>query len=202
MQQYFVTGIGTDVGKTVVSAILAQALHATYWKPAQAGDLHALDSVKVNALTDDKVQIYPEKFLLNTPASPHYAAAIDGIDIQITDFELPTIDGNLIIEGAGGVLVPINEAGDTYLDIMFQLQLPIILVSRHYLGSINHTLLSVEAIKQKGLTLVGIVFVGDENQATESIILKKTGLKQIARIPIASELTKEFIQEQANLIQL
>ena len=107
-KQFFITGIGTNVGKTIVSAIVAESLAATYWKPIQAGDLEYSDSIKVNTLTSDQVQVLPEKFRLNTPASPHFAAEIDGVDIQKSDFILPTVEGNLIVEGAGGLMVPIN----------------------------------------------------------------------------------------------
>ena len=201
-KQFFITGIGTNVGKTIVSAIVAESLAATYWKPIQAGDLEYSDSIKVNTLTSDQVQVLPEKFRLNTPASPHFAAEIDGVDIQKSDFILPTVEGNLIVEGAGGLMVPINNEGDLYIDLIQQFQLPVILVSMHYLGSINHTLLSIEALKSRKIPIEGIVFVGDENPATEKIILYKTNLNVIGRIPLADRIDAEFIQYQAKKINI
>lgn len=201
-QQYIVTGIGTDVGKTVVSAILSEALKATYWKPIQAGDLDNSDSIKVNKWTTDNVNVLEERFRLNSPMSPHAAAAIDGIEIQIRDIQKPVIEGNLIIEGAGGIMVPINEKGDTYLDVFEELKLPVIIISKNYLGSINHTLMTIEMIQSRGIEIKGIIFSGISNEATESIILSKTKLKCLARIPEATEVNAEFIQTQAKQIAL
>ena len=201
-QQYIVTGIGTDVGKTVVSAILSEALKATYWKPIQAGDLDNSDSIKVNKWTTDNVNVLEERFRLNSPMSPHAAAAIDGIEIQIRDIQKPAIEGNLIIEGAGGIMVPINEKGDTYLDVFEELKLPVIIISKNYLGSINHTLMTIEMIQSRGIEIKGIIFSGISNEATESIILSKTKLKCLARIPEATEVNAEFIQTQAKQIAL
>ena len=192
-----VTGIGTDVGKTVVSAILAEALKASYWKPVQAGDLDQGDALTVNQLTDN-VKIIPEAFRLTQPMSPHAAARRDGVKIHVYDLDYPSIDGNLVIEGAGGLMVPINSDGLTYLDVFKAWKIPIVVVSKHYLGSINHTLLTVEALKSVELEIIGIVFVGEENVDTESIILKKTGLKMIMRVPWTDQLDKKFIAEQAD----
>lgn len=200
-KSYFITGIGTDVGKTVVSAILSEALEATYWKPVQAGDLHFSDTLKIKAYCSEKVRFLPERYILNTPASPHYAAKLDGIEIQLSDFELPKIDGNLLVEGAGGLLVPINEKGLLYIDLIQHFNLPIILVSRHYLGSINHTLLSLEALKNRNIQVEIIVFVGDENAATESIILSHYQIQKVIHIPLAEEVNGEFVRNQAKIIQ-
>lgn len=202
VQQYIVTGIGTDVGKTVISAILSEALKANYWKPIQAGDLDNSDSIKVNNWTTDKVTVLEEKFRLNSPMSPHAAAAIDGVEIQITDIQKPELEGNLILEGAGGIMVPINEKGDTYLDVFEQLNLPIIIVSRNYLGSINHSLMTIEMIQNRGIEIKGVIFSGPSNEATENIILSKTKTKCLARIPEANEVNKAFIQAQAKRIAL
>lgn len=200
-KSYFVTGIGTDVGKTVVSAILSEALLATYWKPVQAGDLDFSDTLKIKTYCSEKVSFLQEKYRLNTPASPHYAAKLDGIEIELSDFELPKVDGNLLVEGAGGLLVPINEKGLLYIDLIQHFNLPIILVSRHYLGSINHTLLSLEALKNRNLQVEIIVFVGDENPATESIILGHYPIQKVIRIPLAEEVNSEFVRNQAKIIQ-
>jgi len=198
-QQYFITGIGTDVGKTIVSAIVAEALNATYWKPIQAGDLHQLDSGTVSSLTEN-VTILPEGITLSQPLSPHAAARIDGVKIELDNFNLPKVEGNFIVEGAGGLMVPINDDGLMIIDLIEKFDLPVILVSRHYLGSINHSILSAQALQNKGIEIAGFIFVGEENKEIESIILKITGLSVIARIPEAVELCKEFILEQSEFI--
>ena len=177
----FITGIGTDVGKTVAAAIITQALEADYWKPIQAGDLDNSDSHKVKAyVSNQKTVFHPNSYALHTPASPHYAAEIDGIIIDATQIKEPVTENHLVIEGAGGILVPLNTT-NTIADLI-QPDYKVIVVSRHYLGSINHTLLTIEALQNRNITVAGIVFSGDENQATESIILSKTGVKCIGRI--------------------
>lgn len=198
---YFITGIGTDVGKTVVSSIFAQALKATYWKPVQAGDLEFSDSMKVQINCTDEVTFLPERYRLKTAASPHLAAQIDGVEIQINDFQVPDVDTNLLIEGAGGLFVPLNDAGLLYIDLIQKFNLPVILVSRHYLGSINHTLLSLEALKYRNIDVEIIVFVGDENPATESVILNHYPVQKVIRIPMTDEVNREFIRNQAIEIQ-
>jgi len=199
--KFIISGIGTDVGKTVASAIIAQALDATYWKPVQAGDLHFTDSMKVDQWTDDKVAVLAERYRLNEPMSPHAAAEIDGVNIQAGDFEIPTTSGNLIIEGAGGLMVPVNANGLIYIDLFQNWNIPVILISRHYLGSINHTLLSVEALRSRNIPIQGIVYVGDENTHTESIIAKITGLTVIGRIPLVNDVNASFIKEQAAIFK-
>lgn len=196
MKQYVISGIGTGVGKTVVSAIVSEALKATYWKPIQAGDLDNSDSIKIERLTSN-VQVIPEIFQLSEPMSPHAAAEIDGVNIAITNFNLPKVDTNFVIEGAGGILVPINNSGLTYADVFKFWQIPIIIVSRHYLGSINHSLLTAEVLKNREIKIAGWLFVGEENKATESIIIQNSGVKMIARIPEVEQVTREFIAEQA-----
>jgi dethiobiotin synthetase len=177
----FITGIGTDVGKTVASAIVTEALEADYWKPIQAGDLDASDTHKVKSrISNKKSQFHSNAYALNTPASPHYAASIDGVVIDLKNIKEPKTDNHLVIEGAGGVLVPLNDT-DCVIDLI-QKEYKVILVSRHYLGSINHTLMTFEALKSRGIAIAGIIFSGDENKATEEIILKKTGIKFIGRI--------------------
>lgn len=199
MKQYVISGIGTGVGKTVVSAIVSEALKATYWKPIQAGDLDNSDALKVAEFTS-KVKVLNELFQLTEPMSPHAAAEIDGINIQLQDFELPQVDSNLIIEGAGGLLVPINNEGLTYADVFKSWNIPVIIVSRHYLGSINHSLLTAEVLTKRGIAIAGWIFVGEENKATEEIILQNSGVQMIARIPEVEIVTKEFITEQAQKI--
>ena len=177
----FITGIGTDVGKTIASAIVVEALEADYWKPIQAGDLDHSDSHKVKAqVSNDKTVFHPNAYALNTPASPHYAAAIDNTTIDLKQIKEPKSTNNLVIEGAGGVLVPLNDT-DYVIDLI-QKDYKVIVVSRHYLGSINHTLLTIEALQNRKIKVAGIIFSGDENKATEEIILKKSGAKFIGRI--------------------
>ena len=199
-QRFTVTGIGTDVGKTVVSAILAESLQANYWKPVQAGDLDNSDSIKVERYTSN-VNLLPEKFKLTEPMSPHAAARIDGVQIAKEDLNLPAVSGNLIVEGAGGLLVPFNDDGLLFADLLEYWGLPTIVVSRHYLGSINHTLLTMETLKKRGVEVAGIIFVGNENNETEQVIKSVTGVKVLGRIPIAKELNDKFIQEQAKQFQ-
>lgn len=177
----FITGIGTDVGKTVASAIVTQALEADYWKPVQAGDLDHSDAHKVKAqISNPKSYFHPNAYALQTPASPHWAAALDGIVIDLKKVTEPKTDNHLVVEGAGGVLVPLNDT-DCVIDLI-QPDYKVIVVSRHYLGSINHTLLTIEALQNRNIKVAGIIFSGDENQATETIILNKTGVKFIGRI--------------------
>ena len=145
-QKYVITGIGTDVGKTVVSAIISEALEAHYWKPIQAGDLDNSDSLKIAEYTE-KVKVLAEGYRLSQPMSPHAAAEIDGVEIQRSDLKLPEVSGNLIVEGAGGLMVPVNNDGLTFADLIEDWNLPTIVVSRHYLGSINHSLLTAEVLK-------------------------------------------------------
>jgi dethiobiotin synthetase len=193
----FVTGIGTDVGKTVASTILTQALEADYWKPVQAGDLDNSDSHKVKSqISNSKSQIFENSYKLNTPASPHLAAAIDGITIDLKKIIEPKTKNNLVIEGAGGVLVPLNNE-DCIIDLI-QKDYKVIIVSRHYLGSINHTLLTFEALKSRKIEVSGIIFSGDENKATEEIILSKTKAKFIGRINNEPYFDQNVIQYYAD----
>lgn len=200
-KQYTIAGIGTDVGKTVVSAILAEALAATYLKPIQAGDLSNSDSVKVRSWCSEAVTVLPELCCLEHPMSPHAAAEREGVTLDLDALSLSIPDGNFILEGAGGVLVPINYKGETVLDIYKKVNLPVIVVSRHYLGSINHTLLTINEIKRTGLTIKGIVFVGPENKATEDVIKTYTGVTILGRIPIVEEVNVAFIHQQAELLK-
>ena len=200
-KQFIITGIGTDIGKTVVSAIIAQSLDAFYWKPIQAGELENSDSIKVQNWTTDSVTILPEVFQLSQPMSPHAAAEIDGVEITNEALQLPLVERNLVVEGAGGLLVPLNNKRLLLIDLFKEWNLPVIVVSRHYVGSINHTLLTVEALKNRKINIEGIVFVGDENKATESFILTYSNLKMIARIPLTNEVNRAFIQNQASILK-
>lgn len=196
----FVTGISTDVGKTIVSAIVTEALEADYWKPIQAGDLENSDSAKIKAkITNTKSKIFENSYQLNTPASPHWAAQIDGIVIDLKQIKEPETANHLVIEGAGGILVPLNDE-DCIIDLI-QPDYKVIVVSRHYLGSINHTLLTIEAIRNRNLEVAGIIFSGSENKATEDLILKKTKVKRIGRIDEEPYFDQNVIREYANLFR-
>jgi dethiobiotin synthetase len=200
-RSFFVTGIDTNIGKTVVSAILVEALQADYWKPIQSGDLHYTDTDKVKELVNGKTILHPEAYRLNNPLSPHVSAKLDNISISLASFQLPETTNNLIVEGAGGLLVPINEDGDYLSDLILQLGMEVLLVSKNYLGSINHTLLSIEYLKSKSISVKGIVIVGEKNESSESIITKNTGVKILHHVPLADSVTREFIKEQAELLR-
>jgi dethiobiotin synthetase len=196
----FITGISTDVGKTIASSIIVEALQADYWKPIQAGDLDRSDSHKVKAyVSNPKSQFHPNAYALNTPASPHLAATIDGVTIDLKQIKEPKTDNHLVIEGAGGIFVPLNDI-DCVVDLI-QPDYKVIVVSRHYLGSINHTLLTIEALRHRKIAIGGIIFSGDENTATESIILNKTGIKCIGRIEQEPYFDQNVIKEYADLFQ-
>lgn len=196
----FITGISTDVGKTITSAIIVEALEADYWKPIQAGDLDNSDSHKVKSqISNSKSQFFSNSYALNTPASPHLAAEIDGITIDFKNIIEPKTENHLVIEGAGGIFVPLNE-NDTIIDLI-QPDYKIIVVSRHYLGSINHTLLTIEAIRNRGFEVAGIIFSGSENKSTESLILNKTGIKSIGRIEEEPYFDQNVIREYADLFR-
>ncbi|MEO9531145.1 MAG: dethiobiotin synthase [Crocinitomicaceae bacterium] len=202
-RRIFISGIGTEVGKTFCSAIVVEALKADYWKPVQAGELDDLDSLWVrDFISNDESKFHTERFLLSEPMSPHAAAKIDGIEMQIADFKVPKTTNDLIIEGAGGLMVPINEKGDMIVDLIPQVADETILISKNYLGSINHTLLSVELLKSRGIKITGIIFNGDPNPATEEIILATTGLKCLGKVPLADSDIKEFVKEQAGKLAI
>ena len=192
--QFFVTGIGTEIGKTIVSSILTEYLQADYWKPVQSGDLHLTDTMKVQALVSNtKSYFHPERHRLNAPLSPHAAAALDGVQIQLSDFTLPQTSNHLIVEGAGGLMVPLNDQ-DLMIDLIKQLGIPVILVSRNYLGSINHTVLSIEALQRRDIPIAGIVINGEPNPATETFIESRSALPILFRVGQFSEISKEEIQ--------
>lgn len=198
--KYFITGIGTDVGKTIASAIITEALEADYWKPIQAGDLDNSDSHKVKKyISNAKTTFHNNSYALNTPASPHLAANIDNVVINVENIKVPKTKNNLVIEGAGGLFVPLNEK-DTIVDLI-QPDYKVIVVSRHYLGSINHTLLTIEALKNRNISIAGIIFNGDENSATEEIILSKTNCKFLGRIENEPYFDQNVVKYYADLFR-
>jgi len=200
MNTYFITGISTDVGKTVASAIITEALEADYWKPVQAGELENCDTKKVQKLvSNSKSKFYPNSYALQTPMSPHAAAEIDNISIDIKKITAPKTNNYLVIEGAGGLLVPLNNK-HTILDIV-KPSYKVIVVSRHYLGSINHTLLTVNLLKEKGFD-VSIIFSGNEHKSTEAIIKKTTNVPVIGRIDEEPYFDKNVVKEYANTFKI
>ena len=195
MKRFFITGISTEVGKTVVAAIVTEALQADYWKPVQAGDLEDSDSHKVAALiSNEKSLIHKNSYALSYPMSPHAAAALDGIQIDLSKIQMPKTNNHLVIEGAGGLLVPLNQS-HTILDLIDP-SYKVIVVSRHYLGSINHSLLTIERLQKSGLD-TSVIFNGSENEATESVIANMTGVKVLGRIEDEEVIDKSVIKRYA-----
>ncbi|WP_299766917.1 dethiobiotin synthase [uncultured Dokdonia sp.] len=200
MSTYFITGISTEVGKTIASAIVTEALEADYWKPVQAGELDYSDTHKIKYLVSNGIsQYHDNSFALHTPMSPHAAAEIDGVKITMPKIKRPKTSNNLVIEGAGGLLVPLNDI-DTIIDLI-QPTDKVIVVSRHYLGSINHTLLTIEALKSRNLTIAGIIFSGEEHPTTEAIITKMTKVPIIGRIEEEPYFDERVVSEYASLFK-
>ncbi|KYG75760.1 MULTISPECIES: dethiobiotin synthase [Roseivirga] len=197
---YFVTAIGTDSGKTLVSSILVEALKADYWKPIQAG--FPTDTEEVKKLVSNSItQFHPETHQLKLPASPHAAARFEHLHIQLDDFVEPETTNEIVVEGAGGVLVPINQE-DFVIDIAKELEMEIILVANLYLGSINHTLLTVDYLKRNNFNVKGIIFNGDGNPESEQIILKHSGYRPLLHLPKLGKVTPEVIQYWADQLML
>ncbi|MGC1471431.1 MAG: dethiobiotin synthase [Psychroserpens sp.] len=195
MNTYFITGIGTDVGKTIASAIITEALKADYWKPIQAGDLDQGDADKVKGLVSNTTTTFHKNsYALKTPMSPHAAATIDGITIDLKQIKPPKTKNNLVIEGAGGLLVPLNSQ-QTILDLI-KPNYKVIVVSRHYLGSINHTLLTLKLLQEKGFD-VALIFSGNKHETTEDIITNMTNVKAIGRIDEEPYFDKNVVLEYA-----
>ena len=181
-QTIAIAGIHTGIGKTVASAVLAVALDADYWKPVQAGTDETDSALLRQWIRGSNGRVHPEAHILTQPLSPHAAAAIDGVSVDLSRLIPPETDNLLLIETAGGLLSPMNDTA-TMADFIQHFQLPTILVTRHYLGSINHTLLTAEVLRSRGIEVLGLVINGPENRASEQFILDYTSLKTIARIP-------------------
>jgi dethiobiotin synthetase len=192
----FITGIGTGIGKTIVSAILVESLQADYWKPIQSGDLDNSDTLKVKSLVSNTISVFhPEAYQLTQPYSPHKSAAIDGITIDPKNIVIPPTINQLIIEGAGGLMVPLND-DFLMIDLIQQFNAEVILVVKHYLGSINHTLLSLEALKHRNISIKAIIFNGENDKDSESVIKNYAGKVIIKTIPELKELTTTEITRQ------
>ena len=189
-----VTGTDTGIGKTVFAAALAGALGAYYWKPIQAGLLEETDRqavLRLSGLSEER--LLPEAYRLKTPASPHLAAENDGITIDPQALDLPNTEGPLVVEGAGGLLVPLTRE-IAYIDVIARWRAPVVLCARTTLGTINHSLLSTEALRTRGVPLLGIVFIGDENAETERIIVEMGRVRRLGRLPYLAQLTGNVLR--------
>ncbi len=196
MRKIFITGIGTDVGKTVVAAIVTEALQADYWKPVQAGDLEFSDTDRVRSwVSNSRSVFHPNSYALETPMSPHAAADIDGIRIELGNILPPSTENDLVIEGAGGLLVPLNEK-DTILDLIPE-DCEIIVVSRNYLGSINHTLLTLETLRSRGRKVSGIVFNGEAVPSTEKIVETLGEVPILGRVDWEEHIDAQVVSKYA-----
>ena len=185
---FVVTGTDTGVGKTVFSAALAGSLGAFYWKPVQAGLDEGSDRDTVARLSGlSEGRILPEAYRLTTPCSPHRAAEIDGIVIEPERLQLPEVAGPLIVEGAGGVAVPLR-ADYLYLDLFADWGVPVVIVARTALGTINHSLLTIEALQSRGIAIHGIAFVGEPHQDSEAIVCRIGGVRRLGRLPLLPDL--------------
>lgn len=192
-----VAGIGTEVGKTVISAILVEALKADYWKPVQAGELSCSDTDKVRQwIGGPENRYHPEGYRLQLPMSPHAAAAREGIEIDPSRLVLPETQNPLVIELAGGLMVPLTP-DFLNIDLLQRLRLPVVLVSNYYLGNINHTLLSVEVLKRRTVKCLGIIFNGERNEETRSVILSYTGLKPLLDVNPMEPVNRKEIEAYA-----
>ena len=192
-RKLFITGIGTEVGKTVTSSVFVQAWKADYFKPIQSGDLDYSDSMKVEKFAPDHGKIWPEGIRLQYPLSPHESARLSGVDIQMDAFKLPETDGPLIVEGAGGLMVPITET-QMMPELIKKFDLPVVLVVRHYLGSINHTMLSLAFLEQHKIPLAAVVISGEAVESSERFIRKHTGSAPWLRIPEHTPSAEETVK--------
>ena len=189
--RFVIAGTDTNVGKTVFAAALADALGATYWKPIQCGVEHGGDKAIVRNLSGlPPDRILPEAYVLKTPASPHHAAEIDEIEIDVARLEPPQVSGPLIIEGAGGLMVPITRAA-LQIDVFARWKISVILCARTALGTINHSLLSIEALNRRAIPIRGIAFIGDENPDTQRTIVETGRVHNLGRLPHIPRLGRE-----------
>lgn len=194
MRKIFVTGIGTNIGKTIASAILTEALKADYWKPIQAGTSYPTDTDLVKKLiSNTQSTIHPEAFFLKEPMSLHAAAKLEGITIRLNEIALPSsTNKTMIIEGAGGLMVPLNEE-HLILDLIQHLKAEVVVIIQNYLGSINHSLLTIDALKRNNVPITGLIFNGKTNLSSEDIIVKHSKLKLLGKIEQEESIDKNTI---------
>jgi dethiobiotin synthetase len=202
MNKYFITGIGTNVGKTIVSAILTEALKADYWKPVQSGVADGTDKDLVSSLITNTTSVcHNESYSFQEPASPHLAASLENQKIKLEQMHLPETQNDLIIEGGGGILVPLNDS-NYVIDLAQEFEADVILVCRNYLGCINHSLLSIDYLVKNNFPVKGLVLVGNFDKAVKLAITNYSELPVLAEIPEMSEISKETILNQAQKINL
>lgn len=194
-----VAGIGTEVGKTIASAVICEALNANYWKPVQAGDLHHSDSHKVEQLTSNTF-IHTEAYRLNHPMSPHAAAERDDLQIEPEKLIVPLTDNHLVVELAGGLMVPLSK---DYMNVDWvkSINYPVVLVANYYLGSINHTLLTWELLKARKIPVLGFIFNGEKNQESHDVILHYTQSECLLEMQQEQEINLKMIQKYAEKIK-
>jgi len=187
---YIVTGTDTGIGKTTVAAMLTLALDACYWKPIQSGTQEETDRQRIQALTalsDDR--FLPESYVLSAPLSPHRAAELEGTEIDPKALVIPVSDRNLIVEGAGGLMVPLTR-GKLQIDLFAAWMAPIILCARTGLGTINHTLLSIEALRRRNMSLHGLIFIGDHNADNIRTIVEFSGVQLLGHVPLLARVDR------------
>ncbi|WP_170384636.1 dethiobiotin synthase [Ruegeria atlantica] len=199
MSTVIVTGTDTGIGKTIFAAGLTAALGARYWKPVQSGLEETTDSEIVKALSD--AEILPEAYRLNKPASPHLSAEDMGIEIDPVRLALPQFDGPLVVEGAGGLMVPLNRQV-FFLDVIAQWQAPVVLVARTALGTINHTTLSLMALRNAGCEVLGVAFVGDAEPDVEQTIAEMGNTRHLGRLPFVDPLSRDTLASAFSAIDV
>ena len=200
-KKLFVTGIGTGIGKTICSAVLVEHLKADYWKPIQSGDLDQTDSMLVQSLVSNKTKIHPERHRFKLAASPHKSASMENISIQLKDFILPETENHLIVEGAGGLWVPLSDEV-FMLDLIKKLELAVVLVAKDYLGCINHSLLSIESLRKNKIPIAYFIFNGTFDEDTFRVIKKYLDQEtQILLIPDLKIIEPNTIRELANQLK-
>lgn len=191
-----IAGIHTNIGKTIASAVIAEAIGADYWKPVQAGKDERDAELLKKLLTNGQDRVYNEAVVLSQPLSPHTAAEIDNVEVDYKKFAWPKTDKMLLVETAGGLLSPMS-ADATMADFIAYYNLPVILVSLNYLGSINHTLLTIEVLRSRGITVKGLIMNGLENESSENFITAYSDMPIIARIPYINDISNDGVRRCA-----
>jgi dethiobiotin synthetase len=198
MRKIFVTGIGTDVGKTVISAILVEALQADYWKPVQTGTYYGTDSDKIKKyISNTTSKIHPEVYCLKHYMSPHAAAEMEGVSIELDKIVPPQTSNTLVIEGAGGLMVPLNHKKELMIDLIDRLDAEAVVVIQNYMGSINHSLLTLEVLKQRNMKIAGVIFNGPPHQLSHDIIMEYCGQKLLGKVGKENVMDKSVITKYA-----
>ncbi len=195
-KKFVIAGIGTDVGKTIAAAVLCEALKADYWKPVQAGKLFDKDSDRILKLTEGKIKVHPEAYPMQFAMSPYASAKREGIEIDVNKIVPPQTDNTLFVELAGGIMVPLTK-DLMMIDLLVKWNYPVILISKNYVGNINHTLLTCIALKNRNIPLAGIIFNGDINEDSETIIIQHSGAKLLGHITEMKTIDVASIKQQA-----